>query len=70
MEVLFDEFGSDVDELTVAVLVASVLELKTAALTLMVTTAVLPTLKLPRLHVTVVVAEAYVHVPTLDDEEE
>jgi len=56
VELLFARFGSEVDELTVAVFVESVMELKTAASTLMVTTAVLPTLNVPRLQVTVVVA--------------
>jgi uncharacterized membrane protein len=55
-EVLFAEFGSEVVALTVAVFVEPDVELKVAARTLIVTTAVLFTLKLPRLHDTVVVA--------------
>jgi len=55
-EVLFDKLGSEVEVLTVAVFVESVLELKVTAFTLIVTTTVLPTLRLPRLQVTVVVA--------------
>ena len=50
---LFVEFGSEVVELTVAVFVAAVEELKVAALTLMVITTSPPTLTVPRLQVTV-----------------
>lgn len=55
-EVLFDRLGSDVEELTVAVFVEYELELKVTAFTLIVTTAVLPTLRFPKLQETVVVA--------------
>jgi hypothetical protein len=63
-----DEFGSLVEELTVAVLLDSEAELKVFAAALMVTTATLPTLKLPRLQETVVVADVYVQVPCEADE--
>ena len=68
-EVLFDALGSVVEALTVAVFVERVLELNTAAFTLMVITTVLPTLKLPMLQETVVVTAEYVEVPAVVCEE-
>src|SRR5579863_577823 len=64
---LFKRFGSEVVELTVAVFVEVVEELKVVALTLMVTTAVLPTLRLPSVQVTLPVANA--QEPWLANEE-
>jgi len=55
---LFKEFGSEVVELTVAVFVEVEAELNVVALTLIVMTAVLPTLRLPSVQVTVVPAMA------------
>jgi hypothetical protein len=57
VEVLFAKFGSLVVELTVAVLLDCDEELNVFAVTLMVTTAELPTLRLPRLQTTVVVED-------------
>jgi hypothetical protein len=62
-DVLFERFGSDVEALTVAVFVEPDVELKVAAMTLIVTTAVLFTLRLPKLHDTVVVEAVYVQLP-------
>lgn len=62
-EVLFDRFGSEVEALTVAVFVEPDEELNVAAITLIVTTAVLFTLKLPKLQETVVVEAVYVQLP-------
>jgi hypothetical protein len=61
--VLLARFGSGVEALTVAVFVEPDVELKVAARTLIVTTAVLFTLKLPRLQETVVVEAVYVQLP-------
>ena len=57
VDVLFAKFGSLVVELTVAVLLDCDEELNVFAVTLMVTTAELPTLRLPRLQTTVVVED-------------
>ena len=56
VEELFARFGSLVVELTVAVLVVSDEELNVLAVTLIVTIAELPTLRLPKEQFTVVVA--------------
>lgn len=61
--VLLVRFGSPVVAETVAVLVESVEELNVLALTLMVMRTRPPTLRLPILQSTVVVATVYVHVP-------
>src|SRR5271167_1384638 len=59
LDELFRRFGSDVvEELTVAVFVEVEAELNVVALTLIVMTAVLPTLRLPSVQVTVVTAMA------------
>jgi hypothetical protein len=58
VEELFVKLGSEVVELTVAVFVEVEAELKVVALTLIVTTAVLPTLRLPSVQVTVPAATA------------
>ena len=55
---LFKRFGSEVVEATVAVFVEVVEELNVVALTLIVMTAVLPTLRLPSVQVTVPAALA------------
>jgi hypothetical protein len=68
-DVLFERFGSEVEALTVAVFVESVLELKVAAFTLIVTTIVSPTLIFPRLQLTVVVDAVYVQLPTVVDDD-
>src|ERR1700730_711801 len=57
VEELLVRLGSEVVELTVAVLLDRELALNVVALTLMVMMAVLPTLKLPRSHVTVPAAK-------------
>ena len=51
------ELGSEVVEETVAVLLESVLELKVFAVTLILIRTELPTLRLPRVQVTVVAPE-------------
>lgn len=64
-EVLFDKFGSEVEALTVAVFVDPDVPLNVAAMTLIVITAVLFTLRLPRLQETVVVEVVYVQLPSV-----
>lgn len=63
LEVLFAEFGSLVVEVTVAVLVESDEELNVLAVTLIVMRAELPTPRLLREQLRVVVAAVYVQVP-------
>ena len=58
VEELLVRLGSEVVELTVAIFVEVEAELNVVAFTLMVMTAVLPTLKVPSVHVTVPAAIA------------
>jgi hypothetical protein len=69
-ELLLFGFGSVVEALTVAVFVEYTLELNVCALTLMVTMSVPPTLRLPRLQLTVVVEAVYEQLPAVEDAEE